>query len=257
MRATKNGIELTKAELGALLAFTGDDMKFSVVHFQVNGGAKLVTRATDGKRAVECTAPSEGADVGEWAFDRTYLESVRRILDDGETIAVLEVNKRGANRAVIKGIESGDVRTDLKCPADSVSTQITMAQIHEAMKEANVDHSGSWFALNAFYLSDVQAIAKAADKCPITLFPPKDPRSPILFSASGAGGAWKGIVMPIAVVGPGDHADEDEPDEPPPGEPAEPKGLKLTPPLATEKKRRPKATKKSRPSRKGSAQAQA
>lgn len=89
MRATKSGIEVSRHELAALLAFTGDDLKFSVVHFRVNGSAKLVASATDGKRAVEVEARSEGAEPGEWAFDRTFIESVRRVLDDGETIAVL------------------------------------------------------------------------------------------------------------------------------------------------------------------------
>ena len=256
MRATKSGIECNKAELNALLAFTGDDMKFATVRFRVNGSAKLVAAATDGKRAVEVTASSDGAEKGEWTFDRTFIESVRRVLDDGETIAVLEVHQRGANKAVIKGIESGDKRTEIKCPADSVSTQISMDDIHNVLGGA-VSEKGSWFALNAFYLSDVQAVAKAAGKCPVSIFPPKDPRAPILFEARCADGSWRGVVMPVPVVGPGDEADTEDEEEPPPGTPEDKRPLKLEPQLATEKKRRAKATKKTKPGRKKAAASEA
>lgn len=254
MRATKTGIEVNKSELNALLAFTGDDMKFSTVHFRVNGSAKLVASATDGKRAVEVTAPSEGAERGEWAFDRTFIESVRRVLDDGETIAVLEVHQKGANKAVIKGIESGDKRTEIKCPSDSVSTQITMEDIHSVLG-GTTQASGSWFAINAFYLSDIQAVAKAAEKCPVSLFPGPGPRDPVVFEARAAGGAWRGVVMPVPVIGPGDELEKEPDEEPPPGTPEDKRPLKLEAQLATEKKRRAKATKKTKSGRKAKAKA--
>lgn len=249
MRATKQGIECNKAELNALLAFTGDDMKFATVHLRVNGAGKMVASATDGKRAVEVTAPAEpGAERGEWTFDRTFIESVRRVLDPGETIAVLEVHQKGASKAVIKGIESGDKRTEIKCPSGSVSTQITMDNIHDTL--GKTEPTGSWFAINAFYLGDIQAVAKAADKCPVSLFPGATPDAPLTFEARSSDGAWRGVVMPVRVVGPGDQAETEPDKEPPPGTPVDNAPLRLEPQLATEKKRRHKATKKVKGGRK-------
>jgi hypothetical protein len=252
MRATKLGIEANKAELNALLAFTGDDMKYATVYLRVNGAGKLIASATDGKRAVEVTATAEpGAERGEWTFDRTFIESIRRVLDAGETIAVIEVNQKGASKAVIKGIESGDRRTEIKCPTGHVSTQITMDNIHDVL--GKTEANGSWFAINALYLSDIQAVAKAADKCPVSLFPGQTPDAPLTFEARSAEGAWRGVVMPVTVIGPGDQAEDEPAEEPPPGMPRPTAPLRLEPQLATEKKRKAKATKKTKGGRKAKA----
>jgi len=111
---------------------------------------------------------------------------------------------------------------------------------------------GSWFAINALYLSDIQAVAKAADKCPVSLFPGAGARDPVVFEARTAGGAWRGVIVPVSVVAPGEEADEPD-EEPPPGTPVSSAPLKLEPQLPTERKRRPKATKKVKGGRKAKA----
>jgi hypothetical protein len=247
MRATKLGIELNKAELAALLAFTGDDSKFSLVHLRINQAGKLIASASDGKRAVECTA--EGlAPPGEWRVDRALIEACRRLVDEGETKVLLKVTEKGLKEFAIVGIEDNSPRSTHKWPNDAASTQITSAVIHGEIGTASdiaTRVKGSWFALNTKSLKPLIAVEAAANKCPLSIFPPKNETGLVTFQATSEHGAWCGVFHPVAVVAPGEEAEEDDEDDARPGTPASaPKALELSAPLATEKKKRAKASKR-------------
>jgi hypothetical protein len=248
MRATDRGIELNKAELAALLAFCGDDSKYGVVHFRINASGKLIASASDGKRAIECT--SEGlAQRGEWRCERSLIEACRRLTDAGESSVILRVTEKGLREVLIVAIADQSELGRYKVASDAVSTQVTMDAIHGEIggtaADADIRLKGSWFALGVKSLVPMAAVEKAANGCPVSLFPPKNPTSLVRFEAKSEGGTWVGVVAPITVRGPGDEAETDDEDPAPPGtESGSPPPLKLSAPLATEKKRKAKATKK-------------
>lgn len=225
MRATKQGILIGKYELGALLEFTEKkDQRFAVVHFRVAApGGKMVAGATDGKRYVECEADVEdGAEPGEWSVQIDALEDLRRLCEEGSIAAVLRVKRGGLTEAALVIADSLKVDKVHKWATNKASTQLSIEKVREAGAWA-ANTNGTWFAINAFYLADLQSVSKAADKCPITLYAPSAPDARVCFEATGTGGRWRGVIMPVKVQGPGDEAvsredqksDEDRPGQAP------------------------------------------
>ena len=222
MRATKQGILTGKDELAALLKFTNPkDQRFAVVHFRV-AGVKLVATATDGKRYVECEADVEdGAELGEWSVQVDALEDLRRLCEEGSIAAILRVKRGGLTEAALVVAENNKVLKVHKWTSNKASTQLSIDKVREAGAWSS-RLTGSWFAINAFYLADLQAVSKAADKCPPTLYPPDVSDGRVCFEASATGGRWRGCIMPVKVQGPGDEAvdkseqqDDDRPGQPP------------------------------------------
>jgi hypothetical protein len=215
MRASSAGIEVSKAELGALLFFAGGATKDGVVKFRIGAGGKLVACASDGKRAVECEANAGDADTGEWAVPASFLETLRRGINKGKTEAILEVNSKGLKHARLRGAASKDKQIGIEDETNGTSTQLSMAQVHNLVKRPEL--TGSWFAIVPKQVNRaIDVVCKAADNCPITVYPPQDANEHVCFEASSEGGRWRGMFQPAAVIGPGDEADEEE-DEAPPG----------------------------------------
>lgn len=245
MRVDKTGIECTKEELTCLLAFAGDDTMFGVVRFRVNASGKLVVTASDGKRAVEHTANTDGAEAGEWAFDRTFIEALRRQTDKDTTVAVIVADAKKA-KAIFRGMESTAERAEIKCPTTAFSTQVSIDQVH-GLVSGEADHlTGSWFAFNPAHLSDLDKVSKAANGCPVSLLPPSEPGELVRFKASSERGTWRCCFKPTLVLAPGEEAEtETDPDAPgtPNPLPSSPPKLELTNQLGTAKKRKAKGTK--------------
>lgn len=247
MRADKSGIEGNKEEFTALLAFAGDDTNFGVIRFRVNGSRKLVVTASDGKRAVEHTANAEDAEPGEWAFDRTFIEALRRQCDKGETVAVIQADNKKA-KAIFRGVESTAERAEIKCPTTAFSTQVSIDAVHGLVSGEGDNLTGSWFAFNPAHLADLDKVSKAANGCPISQLPPKEPGELVRFKASSDRGMWRCCFKPTLVMAPGEEAETDEPDPEAPGTPqglagAAPPKLELSNQLGTAKKRKAKGTK--------------
>jgi len=248
MRADRSGIECNKEELTALLAFAGDDTNFGVVRFRVNAIGKLIVTASDGKRAVEHVATSDGHEQGEWAFDRTFIEALRRQTDKGETLAVIIADTKKA-KAIFRGVDSTAERAEIKCPATSFSTQVSIDAVHETVmgtgkESARLD--GTWFAFNPAFITDLAKVTTAANGCPLSFIPPADPTEMVRFRASSDRGLWRGCFKPTIVMAPGEEAETDEPDPEAPGTPrplSSPPKLELTNQLGTAKKRKAKGTK--------------
>lgn len=224
MKASSSGLEVSKAELGALLFFAGGATKDGVVKFRVGASRKLVACSSDGKRAVECEADAGDHDVGEWAVPADYLETVRRGINKGKTEAVLELGSAGHAMARLRGAASKDKHTKIEDESNGTSTQLSMAQVHNLVKRPELE--GSWFAILPKNLNRaIDVVHKAADSCPITVYPPKEATDSIRFEASCEGGRWRGTLPTAAVVAPGDEAEEDEEEEAAPGR--QPKQLAL------------------------------
>jgi hypothetical protein len=248
MRADKSGIECNKEELTALLAFAGDDTNFGVVCFRINAIRQLIVTATDGKRAVEHRVNAQEAEPGEWQFDRTFIEALRRQTDKGETVAVIKADTTKA-KAVFRGVESTAERAEIKCPKTQFSTQVSIDSVHELVSGKDSDRlEGSWFAFNPAHLADLDKVSKAANGCPVSLTPPKEPGDLIRFKLSSDRGSWRCCFKPVLVMAPGEEAEtETDPDAPgstTQGLPSSaPPPLELSNQLGTAKKRKAKAGK--------------
>lgn len=214
MKASKQGIEVSKAELSALLFFAGK-ADSAVVKFRVDAKGKLVVGATDGKRAAECEATAGDHERGEWTVPGDYLELLRRGANKGRTDVLLKVDAKGLRHALLVGAASRDPAQEVVDKKNGTSTQVSMESLHKLVK--GVQLSGSWFAIVPKHVNKaLDVICKAADGCPVTLYPPQEPTEHVLFEASSEAGRWRGKLQPAVVEAPGGEADEpeEEPDEP-------------------------------------------
>jgi hypothetical protein len=210
MKATKHGIELNKAELTALLAFTNAQSEaYSAVHFVVpSAGGKLTAVATDGTRAVEVYSSAEETDAlaGEWLVACDFLETCKSALKKGQ-ICTLKVTKTGVRSAVVTDVESGEEQATITWPREAASTQISIESIRQVSRiERRL--AGSWFAVQAPYLKDIALMSAACGGEPVTIYPPADEISALCFEASGYEARWSGVVMPVRVAAPGEGVDE-------------------------------------------------
>lgn len=216
MQVTKEGIEINKAELTALLAFAGKE-QYSTVRFRVPPrGGRLTATATDGSRLVHAKAHEPAEEdtgfAGDWGVPAEHLEGAKRALGAGE-VCVLQVKKHHMDRAVIRDVVSGRQQSTVVFP-EAADTQTSFPAVDQITPVENL--KGSWFAVQGRFLRDLNVLSRACGKHPITLHPPKDPIKPFGFSARGDTASWQGVIMPVEVVGPGDYSIDDEDDDGPP-----------------------------------------
>jgi len=244
MRASKTGININRSELAALLEFAGDDTLYGCIHFRIDGNTKLVASASDGRRSVECISEADpDALTGEWRCSRDFIEACRRLVDPKETSVLLKVTEKGMREVLIVGLEDETERGRYKVPSDAVSTQITMAVIHDQIAASKLDQATprSWFAFSPLkMLKAMGTVERATQGALMTVYAGKTPDELVTFETSSIGGRWVGVFKPSPVMAPGEEGDETE--EPAPG--ASPRALELVAPLATEKKKRAKASKR-------------
>lgn len=216
MKATRQGIELDKLELQALIAFTGDMERHDGVHFRVSAAStetrlRMVVTATDGHRLVEVEAHAdEDALEGEWAVAKELLQSCQKELVK-DSLCILRVERAGLRKARIVMVEDNKTVMSLECPREAASTQISMDTILEISRTVRRERrlSGSWFAVQGSYFAEFQLVSKACGIMPVSVYPPVGPDSPIGFEVQGVGGKWTGVLMPVRVIGPGEGLDED------------------------------------------------
>lgn len=215
MKASKQGIEVTKAELSALLFFAGKHDS-AAVKFRVDSKGKLIVGATDGKRAVECESSAGDHEGGEWTVPGDYLELLRRGANKGRTDVLLKVNSKGLKHALLVGAASRDPAQEVVDKKNGTSTQVSMESLHTLFRK--VPLQGSWFAIVPKHVNKaLDVVSKAADGCPITLYPPQSSEEHVLFECSSEAGRWRGKIQPAVVLAPGDEApkaDDGEADEP-------------------------------------------
>lgn len=219
MRANRQGIQIGKPAIKALLAFAGDDERTNVVHFRVpEPGAKLFASVTDGKRACEAIAETEDPQCvsGEWAVDRAFLAACCRALE-GDQVILLRVKKGGLRTASILDGTTLEEKGALTWADEAASTQITMEAIANVLRlaqAARTPTNGSWFAVQSRFLADLKLITQACGKLgAVTVYPPQNSIDPIGFEASGDGVRWTGVVMPVRVEAPGASVADEDADE--------------------------------------------
>lgn len=216
MRASKNGIEIGKAELVALLTFAGTKDNTDHVYFGIRERrAKLVASATNGSRALEITTESDSADhvIGEWRVNRAFLEACSRVMES-EGLCILLVTSSGLRKARIMDVESLAERATVSWHEEAASTQVTMENLATIITQAQLlaGHRGTWFALQGRYLGDMLVVSKACNKAPITLYPPSSHLDPVYFEATSDGAQWRGVMMPVRIEQPGGREEEDDDD---------------------------------------------
>ena len=221
MKATSEGVEISKAELGALLYFAGKTDSAGV-HFRVNGHRKLVVSAGDGKRSAQCTAPGGDAEAGEWNVSAFYLERVRVGMVKGRTDAVLEFTAKGLKQARLVGAASRSKLIKIEDETNGTSTQTSFEDLRQLAKSPNV--TGSWFALVPKQVNrSLDVLSKAADGAAVTYYPPSTKNGQLLLECEAEDGCKWLAALPTALVDePGERAesDEDNDEDGPPGRPA-------------------------------------
>lgn len=212
MQITKEGIEINREELSALLAFAGNE-RIPNVRFDVRrSGAKLRAHATDGHRMIVGTsheAAPEGVQ-GEWMIPADHLVACKRAVASDE-VCVLVIRRGNIGRAILRNAETGQISSTIVFP-ENASTQMTFPNVEIIPMVKNLN--GSWFAVQGTFLRDFGLVSKAVGKHPITLYPPIDPAiDAIGFESRGETVTWEGVVMPVKVAGPGDDLDDDLDDD--------------------------------------------
>lgn len=219
MKATAtDGIEINKAELGALLDFAGKG-DFAAVNFRVDAKQKLIVRAGDGKRSIKCVSSAGDHERGEWTVQASYLELVRLGIKKGQTDAALRVDSKGLKDALIRGVASREVQHEILDRTNGTSTQVSIEQLEELAKDPSLQ--GSWFALQPKQINrSLAVLSKAADGCPVTYYPPHEATGLLLLECTAESGSRWLATLPTALVeAPGGEADEPEEDDTP-GRPA-------------------------------------
>lgn len=208
MKATDSGIELTKPEIVALLAFTAkdaDDPFISSVCFTVTR-TTVTAHATDGHSAVLAEADTDGvAPSGRWVIRRAFLEATARAI-------------RGKSRALIDLYSDGPVRESaiLRTEEDEDGNEIEKivhsvvwpesATVNEADLPADADRSVvitkperavPCMTIDASYLARAELIGKAAKRAGVDVWGSTSRQGPLGLEVDAAT-RWRALIMPCA-----------------------------------------------------------
>lgn len=196
MHADKRGIHVNKSEIQALCEFASRDKErvtLSAIHIR-SEGADLTVYATDGHRAVECSAVArDGAHDGEWSLGREFAVELGRLLT-GTDRAVLVFGD--GVQAVIEDTETGTEKSRLVWPSDGASTQMTIKAYRAAIALPISAKRVACMTLPASQLAAVGLVGKAAGFDVVDVYAPKLRTDPIVFRVSAAGNTWTGCIMP-------------------------------------------------------------
>jgi hypothetical protein len=206
MRATTEGITLTRAEIAALLEFTGDDAGSPTSRVQVHTRGEAVgAYATDGRRAVEVTGTCEdGVEDGDWQIESAFLDAVRKVLDS-KGDAVLHVRPNGVQEATLRGEDGAPVGT-VVWPHDAATTQIPLDALRASLRIPGGSRSVRCITVPSSQLAALEKVGKAAGRDGVTLYPPATIVEPLVFQCESETGDWIGAIMPMR----GDEDDDGE-----------------------------------------------
>lgn len=210
MKADERGLWISKAEIAALLAFTGpaEEPPLHAVRLTVKKRS-IWCYASDGRRAIEVNAASDTDAVeGEWIVTPPFLDSLKKILGT-DHLAVIELTPTGITRADIVSVddETGNVEdiASVTWPENAASTQVTIDALREVIKIPRTERSVKCITLPGSQLAALAVVVKATGREAIDVYPPKLVTEPVVFRAEGAATTWLGVIMPCR--------DEDDADE--------------------------------------------
>lgn len=199
MEYTSQGVELTKPELVALLAFASDDPKapqFYGVHFMATE-EKIKARAADGFIALDAVGGNDTGEENEWFVHRDFLKGAVKILDNSSTL-VLEFSGASLTDAVVRN-EDGVNTSTFSWPEDAANSQSSFANEKDWGKLLTPPNGKGvkCVTLNADYLGLMSKVSKAAGVTGIDCYPPTSRHDKVMFRCEGFDTTWIALVMPM------------------------------------------------------------
>jgi len=185
MYATDESIEITKAEIKALLEHVSKDTTRPHINsalFKLNGKATAV--ATDGHRLARCEVDAAGQSAWECLVPRDALERVAKAAGAKDTVSV-----RPGKLTI------GDVAVPFTSDPD-----VKFPPYEQVIPSERPEKGHGGVALNTAYLASLNVIGKAIDgRTPSArVFAGDGDLDPVVFEVGASGDyPWTVVVMPM------------------------------------------------------------
>ena len=208
MKLTPSGIVIYPAELAALLKFTAKSKEDDLycVHFRredLKDVDSLVAYATNGKRALQAVGPVEADDgdapEGEWTVHRSFLDVAFKTLV-AEQYLLLCIEGTKVRKAEVNDAETHEILATLGWPTDAASTQMAFPRedLKKFIQLPTTERPVRCISINATYMVDLAAVARAAGSGRLDLYPGKTRQDGMVFAIEEEGmTGWRGILMPL------------------------------------------------------------
>lgn len=196
MRATENGIILTKQEAAALIGFSHPDKRRP----HVNGAQFIVddthvrAYASDGHRAVEAVfehgPDAEPPEKGQWFVSRELLDSGRKLVENKQELLI---ETAGGIHSRIAVLEDGAERRAAEI-VDAISTQtlLPLEAVQRVVKLPTSERPTRCLSISAGYLDAIGLIARASDAAAVDLWIPKTRSEALVFQLLSPLSTWSG-----------------------------------------------------------------
>ena len=208
MKHTDNGIELTKAEVAALLAFTADEPQRSDLYgvkFRVSE-SHVHARASNGHIAIDVVGMNDDGSEHEWFVHRDFLRGAAKMADAKGAIYLM-FSGASLNDARMVNEDGLEIAT-FSWPTDAANAQASFPDdALEKLLEPPSGKATKSSTLDADYLGLMKTVAKAAGVSGVTCYPPPKSDQRIMFRCEGVDTTWVALVMPMRGI----DGDEDEP----------------------------------------------
>lgn len=200
MRHTDEGLELTKSEIAALLAFACDAPErpnLYGVHFLLSE-QHIRARATNGHVALDAVGTNETGTENEWFVHRDFLKGATKVLENNCTIT-LQFSGASLRDAAVHD-QDGVERATFSWPQDAANAQTTFPDQSEwdrLLTPPSGKRSVKFVKLNAEYLGMMAKVAKAAGMSWIDCYPPPKQDDLAVFRVEGVDTTWIAVVAPM------------------------------------------------------------
>lgn len=199
MKKTPEGIQLSKNEITALLAFSSDEpeqIRYYGVHF-VATEEHVKARASNGAIAIDALGPNESGSENEWFVHRDFLRGALKVLDKKCTLT-LKFSGASLHEAAVHNEDGIEVST-FSWPHDAANSQTSFADADEFDKllKPPKGKGVKCVTLNADYLGLMTKVANAAEVYGIDCYPPTGKDGHFMFRCEGADTTWIAMVAPM------------------------------------------------------------
>lgn len=210
MRATEDGIELTKPELAALLEFAAGkghaNQDLASVVFRV-ALDRCWAYASDGATAVEADGVTDERCSlrGEWGVRRELLESAVKLAAKATRI-VLPISGRSLHGVILEDEEPGDedreprlTKRTIEQEDDAVLPQQSLPSVERCIKLPSGTRAVKAFTLSSHYLARLALVGKACGRAGADIFVPASLHEPThVRIGAGEPTVWTVLIMPMA-----------------------------------------------------------
>lgn len=210
MRATEDGIELSKPELAALLEFAASrshaNQDLASVVFRV-AHDRCWAYASDGATAVEADGVTDERCSlrGEWGVRRELLESAVKLAAKATRI-VLPISGRSLHGVILEDEEPGDedreprvTKRTIEQEDDAVLPQQSLPSVERCIKLPSGTRAVKAFTLSSHYLARLALVGKACGRAGADIFVPSSLNDPThVRIGAGEPTVWTVLIMPMA-----------------------------------------------------------